>query len=269
MKTKAALTAAALAVGVASSLAAVAPAHAAPAYVTVDSTPAPRLTSVKVSNVTVNASNRPRATLTVKVSDPGNTMRKATYTGYSWSADAEPTLKSRYGWLSFDSFKRTRNTSTTDTWTAPSGVVRYDDWGQYTAEVNLWGWDLSGNRDLDYDLTKFTTFSVRGNVGLTMNASPEPVRKGRSITVAGKATRLNADTFRYVKAAKGTKIRIYWAPGKSGGSKAYKGTALVGSKGTYSKRFTATSSGRWYAVLPATTRHIQRTRGADYVQVKR
>ncbi len=269
MKHKSALMAAALAVGVAAPVAVVGPAQAEPAALAAaDTVRAPRITSVKVSNVTVTASNRPRATLTVKVSDPSNTMRKSDWTYYSWDADAEPALKSAYGWEYFTSFKRTRNTSNTDTWTARSTVFRYDDWGKYTTEVNLDGLDYSGNRDIDYDITRFATSYVRGNVGLTFNASPEPVRKGGAVTVKGKVTRLNETTYRYRKAGKGTRVRIYFAPGKSGGVKQYRGTALVGSTGTYSKRFKATSSGRWYAVVSATTRYIQRTR-VDYVAVRR
>ena len=88
------------------------------------------------------------------------------------------------------------------------------------------------------------------------------------MTVSGKVTRLSESSYRYVRAGKGTKVRIYFTPGKSGGARKWQGVAYVGTNGTFTKRFKASRSGRWSAVVPVTTRYIQRTR-TDYVAVTR
>ncbi|MFD9910409.1 calcium-binding protein, partial [Streptomyces sp. NPDC059063] len=57
---------------------------------------------------------------------------------------------------------------------------------------------LANGRAEDHIIVNaYKTVSVKRAARLTVNASPEPVRKGKAITVAGALTRANWDTHKY------------------------------------------------------------------------
>ena len=90
-------------------------------------------------------------------------------------------------------------------------------------------------------------FYVRRDVKMTFNAGPEPVKKGDTITVSGKVTRLTfnaAGVPRYLPfVAKG--VDVHWNPTGSGG---WRSTRVgTNASGVYSKDFVATTDAVWYA----------------------
>ncbi|MER5467968.1 calcium-binding protein [Streptomyces sp. NPDC002935] len=59
-------------------------------------------------------------------------------------------------------------------------------------------WAIATGKDADYTLKENAkSFQVQRLSKLTVNASPEPVKKGRTVTVTGALTRANWDTGRY------------------------------------------------------------------------
>ncbi|WP_328914348.1 MULTISPECIES: hypothetical protein [unclassified Streptomyces] len=100
------------------------------------------------------------------------------------------------------------------------------------------------------------------------NASPEPVRKGRTITTVGTLSRLSA--------AKGTKwatwskqrVYIYFLP-KGKKSYTYMGSAVTNSKGHFTHKFTAKKDGTWTAVwFTPNGSYVDAESAGDYVDVR-
>lgn len=96
------------------------------------------------------------------------------------------------------------------------------------------------------------------------NASPEPVRKGRTLTYKGKLQYYSSGAW---KAYGGQKVKILFRP--KGSSSWYDmGNATTRSDGTFSKGSTASKDGTWVAVLlyPNST-HLVSAGYEDYVDV--
>lgn len=96
------------------------------------------------------------------------------------------------------------------------------------------------------------------------NASPEPVRKGRTITYKGKLQHYTSGAWR---AYGGQKVKILFRP--KGATGWYDmGNTYTRSDGTFSKGFTASKDGTWVAVLlyPTST-HLVSSGREDYVDV--
>ncbi|MFD5637007.1 hypothetical protein ACFWJM_23110 [Streptomyces sp. NPDC127077] len=97
------------------------------------------------------------------------------------------------------------------------------------------------------------------------NASPEPVRKGRTITYKGKLQHYTSGVW---KAYAGQKVKILFKPKGSSGWYDM-GDATTRSDGTFGKGFTASKDGTWVAVLlyPNST-HLVSSGREDYVDVR-
>ncbi|MGW1025480.1 hypothetical protein ACWD4J_17545 [Streptomyces sp. NPDC002577] len=96
------------------------------------------------------------------------------------------------------------------------------------------------------------------------NASPEPVRKGRTITVKGTLQHYTSSAWR---AYADQKVKILFRP--KGSSTWYDmGNTTTRSSGSFSKAFTASKDGTWVAVLlyPNST-HLVSSGREDYVDV--
>ncbi|SDT73761.1 hypothetical protein [Actinoplanes derwentensis] len=110
--------------------------------------------------------------------------------------------------------------------------------GRYTALVYGVVADKSG----DFQTTNVVSKSIylKRPSSLTLNATPEPVVKGKKLTAKG-TLKVNG------KVLSGTPVKIYF---KAAGASVYtyKGTAKTNAKGVYTKAFTATKSGVWKAV---------------------
>ncbi|MBW8481745.1 hypothetical protein [Actinomadura parmotrematis] len=127
------------------------------------------------------------------------------------------------------------------------------------------------------DSTTFTTpnadatsAAVKVTVGAKtafsgFNASPEPVKKGRTITVGGKLNRYLGGKWK--PAGAGASIGIYF---KAKGATAWTllATAKTTSTGTFAKKFKASKDGTWYASYKGSTTYLGSTSAGDYVDVR-
>ncbi|MFJ8897968.1 hypothetical protein [Streptomyces sp. NPDC102370] len=101
---------------------------------------------------------------------------------------------------------------------------------------------------------------------VTVNASPEPVGKGRTLTVTGKVTRANWDTHTYQGYA-GRTVSLQF---KAAGAKAFTTVRKVKSSRTGTLRTTlkATRSGTWRWVYYGNSTSGARASAGDYVAVR-
>ncbi|WP_320780108.1 calcium-binding protein [Streptomyces sp. CRN 30] len=114
-------------------------------------------------------------------------------------------------------------------------------------------WGVASAKDGDYvEKDNIRTFKLLRQAQLTVNATPEPVKKGKTLTVTGKLTRANWDTGKYaghtqqsVKLQfkkKGTSAYKTVKTVKSGTGGALKTTVKASVDGTYRYSFAGTST---------------------------
>ncbi|MDR7278724.1 hypothetical protein [Catenuloplanes atrovinosus] len=87
-------------------------------------------------------------------------------------------------------------------------------------------------------------YTVKRPASVTLNAAPEPVRKGAKITIKGTVTTDG-------RTAGNTKVQIWF---KADGAADYtlRTTVTTDAKGAYRKTVKATTSGTWKVVVPGT-----------------
>jgi hypothetical protein len=96
------------------------------------------------------------------------------------------------------------------------------------------------------------------------NASPEPVRKGRTLTVAGTLQGKQGKTWAGLA---GQRVRIWFtAPGSQ--HPTLMGTVKTGKGGAFSTKFTALRDGTWTATWTATSQYFDTSSTGDYVDVR-
>ncbi|MFJ9084387.1 calcium-binding protein [Streptomyces sp. NPDC102384] len=107
---------------------------------------------------------------------------------------------------------------------------------------------------------------VLRNSRLTVNASPEPVKKNRTITVTGTLTRANWETYKYGGYTK-QPVKLQF---KKKGASTYKTlkTATTDSKGTLRTSTIATADGYFRYSFAGTSTTPAIASAADYVDVK-
>jgi hypothetical protein len=113
------------------------------------------------------------------------------------------------------------------------------------------------------------TLQRRATFGSTFNATPEPVKKGKAITIKATLARINwngAKTLKYVGFPKAKAVLQFRADGTT----AYKNvkTVTAGSGGKISTTVKAKKSGRWRLVYPGISTTAAATSGSDAVKVK-
>ncbi|WP_405728972.1 hypothetical protein OG607_27565 [Streptomyces sp. NBC_01537] len=107
---------------------------------------------------------------------------------------------------------------------------------------------------------------VQRKAKVTVNASPEPVKKGKTITVTGRLTRADWVKRKYVGyAGKSAKLQF-----RAKGSSAYTTVKTVTSSSTGALKTTVKASvdGYWRWTSGATSTTGAATSGADFVDVK-
>jgi hypothetical protein len=99
--------------------------------------------------------------------------------------------------------------------------------------------DATTDSDVEYTNVVKVGISLKRPSTLAFNASPEPVKKGKTITAAGT---LKVDG----KVLSSASVQIYF---KATGAKTYtlKNTVKTNSKGAFSKKYTASKTGTWKA----------------------
>ncbi|WP_460066968.1 hypothetical protein [Streptomyces sp. YKOK-I1] len=110
------------------------------------------------------------------------------------------------------------------------------------------------------------TAKVLRKATLTTDATPEPVKKGKTITVTGKLARANWDTNKYAGyASQSVKLQF-----KKKGATAYTTVKTIksGSTGVLKTTVKATADGYFRYVFVGTTTTAPVTSAADFVDVK-
>lgn len=96
------------------------------------------------------------------------------------------------------------------------------------------------------------------------NASPEPVRKGRTLTVTGTLQRQNGSTWTGLS---GQRVTLYFrAAGAK--TKTRMTTVTTGKDGRFTVKLTAKQDGTWSATYSATSKYLDTTSNGDYVDVR-
>ncbi|MER5436180.1 hypothetical protein [Streptomyces sp. NPDC002588] len=128
---------------------------------------------------------------------------------------------------------------------------------------------LAGAQDAGDDWTEIDVagtahFKRYGKV--TVNASPEPVKKGRTITVTGRLTRANWDSGTYT-GYRGQSVRLQF---RKKGSTTYKTlkTITSGGSGTLKTTTKATADGYFRFLFPGTATTGPSTAAGDFVDVR-
>ncbi|WP_340379852.1 hypothetical protein U5640_30950 [Streptomyces sp. SS7] len=116
------------------------------------------------------------------------------------------------------------------------------------------------------DVDVAATAKIKRNAKVTVNASPEPVRKGRTITVTGKLTRANWETGTYA-GYRGQSVKLQF---RKKGSSTYTTVKTVtsGRGGTLRTTVKATKDGYFRYVFAGTGTTGPSTAAGDFVDVR-
>ncbi|MFJ4691139.1 hypothetical protein [Streptomyces sp. NPDC088766] len=163
---------------------------------------------------------------------------------------------------------------TSDCIKVSSGVCDFDEtmyfdpsvWDMRNSEAGVWkvGAEVyfkGGGGDID---DKGLTVYVKRGSRLTVNASPEPVSKGGTITVTGKVTRADWETRKYASYG-GGQVSLQFKPA---GAASYTTVKKVHANGSGNLRTTvkASKTGTWrWAYYGNTTTGPSRSSGDDVV----
>lgn len=165
---------------------------------------------------------------------------------------------------------------TSDCIKVSSGVCDFNEtmyfdpsvWDMRNSEAGAWkvGAEVyfeGGGGDTD---DKNLTVHVKRNSRLTVNASPEPVAKDRTITVTGKVTRANWETRKYAFYG-GRQVSLQFKPA---GTASYTTVKKVRANGSGDLRTTvkATKTGTWRWVYYGNTTTGPSTSSGDTIVVK-
>ena len=165
---------------------------------------------------------------------------------------------------------------TTDCIKVSSGVCDFNEtiyfdpseWQMRNSEAGAWRvgaqvfFKGDGGDTDDEGLTSY----VKRNSRLTVNASPEPVSKGKTITVTGKVTRANWETRKYASYG-GRHVSLQFKPA---GTTSYTTVKKVYANGSGDLRTTvkASRTGTWRWVYYGNTTTGPSTSSGDNVVVK-
>lgn len=221
------------------------------------------ITDIRVSNMTLGKTGLSKMTVTVKFDDPG--VWYEIDEDLSWVtlvSDVDPGV---YGTFDLKETSpgvltgvgRANNDLQTGKWWVDSMHVwiEYDDY-EYSSYEESW----------------VASFYVKRATTLTLNASPEPVKKGKKVTVKGTLKKLNPGksyihTDAKYSAYAGKKVKIYFDP-KGSKPRVYMGSAKTNSKGVFSKKFTAKVDGTWSAEFAGTSHYVAKKSAGDFVDVR-
>ncbi|XQE81316.1 calcium-binding protein [Streptomyces microflavus] len=132
-----------------------------------------------------------------------------------------------------------------------------------TWKVGVWALALDGE---EFQRDAASKVKVQRLSKLTANASPEPVKKGKTITVTGKLTRANWETKKYAGyTAQPVKLQF-----KKKGAKSYTTvkTVKTSSTGVLKATVKASVDGHWRYSFAGTASTPAVTSGADFLDVK-
>ncbi|MGW0585496.1 hypothetical protein ACWD25_58760, partial [Streptomyces sp. NPDC002920] len=128
---------------------------------------------------------------------------------------------------------------------------------------------LAGAQDANDDWTEIDvagTAQFKRYAKVTVNASPEPVKKGRTVTVTGKLTRANWESGTYT-GYQGRSVQLQF---RKKGSTTYTTlkTITSGSHGTLKTTTTARTDGYFRFLFTGTATTGPSTAAGDFVDVR-
>lgn len=128
-------------------------------------------------------------------------------------------------------------------------------------------WAIASGKDADYTVRENAkTFSVKRYSKLTTNAAPEPVKKGKTITVTGLLSRANWDTSKYAGYT-GQKVTLQYRK-KTSSTYSNVKTVTSSSTGTLKTTVTASADGYFRYVFAGTSTTPAVTSTSDFVDVQ-
>ncbi|RFU43541.1 hypothetical protein DZF91_00665 [Actinomadura logoneensis] len=141
-----------------------------------------------------------------------------------------------------------------------SGIARSDGtwWVSFSGGAGIGGTldEPSGTSHLFVDAKYKTAIS-------SFNASPEPVKKGRTLTVKGRITKQAAKW----QPGAGATLTVYFKPSGSSKWKAM-GTTKADRNGWFTKGFKASADGTWAAAYAGSPSYLGVWSTGDYVDVR-
>ncbi|RRR73684.1 calcium-binding protein [Streptomyces sp. RP5T] len=114
-------------------------------------------------------------------------------------------------------------------------------------------------------IDSWATVNVQRRSQLTTNAAPEPVKKGKTLTVTGKLSRANWDTRKYAGYS-GQRVKLQYRPKNSSTYTTLK-TVTTNSTGELKTTLKATADGFYRYSFPGTTTTPAVSAAGDYVDV--
>ena len=142
------------------------------------------------------------------------------------------------------------------------------DWWLTNADAGTWkvGLEVWANDDSWTQRDAYTTTRLQRFSKLTVNASPEPIAKGKTLTVTGKLSRANWDTDAYAGyTAQPVKLQF-----RKAGTSTYTTLKTVNTSSTGDLKTTTTASvdGYWRWSFAGTTTTPAVSATGDYVDVQ-
>jgi hypothetical protein len=111
----------------------------------------------------------------------------------------------------------------------------------------------------------WATINFQRKSQLTANAAPEPVKKGKSLTVTGKLSRANWNTHKYAGYS-GQRMKLQYRPKNNSTYTTFK-TVTTSSTGELKTTVKATADGYYRYSFPGTTTTPAINAAGDYVDV--
>ena len=151
--------------------------------------------------------------------------------------------------------------SAAPTWAIDPAYLVNGDAGTSYADVTV----LSDDGE-DTEATAPFTLKRRATWGSTLNAGPEPVKKGKKITVLGTLGRADWTRNAYVGYS-GQRVRVQFRAAKTTTWTTVK-TVITGTSGKVSTTITASRDGAWRLYYGGNSVTAAATSKADYVDVR-
>ncbi|WP_405792192.1 calcium-binding protein [Streptomyces sp. NBC_01506] len=177
-------------------------------------------------------------------------------------------LGPNFGFYTTDNFCETA-TACTMSFTVDPHLDPYNDDADLS-NANAGAWYVNTLVDTNDGVSFLTKhagdFRIKRAAKITVNAAPEPVTKGGTLTVTGKLTRANWDTYRYAGYT-GQTVTLQFRPKNS---TAYTTVKTLKTDGTGNLRTTvkAAADGYWRWTFAGTTTTAPKTAAGDYVDVR-
>ncbi|TGB05694.1 calcium-binding protein [Streptomyces sp. MZ04] len=225
------------------------------------------ITKVSVNggkNVVVGTTNKVQFTVAVTATDPEGIAGGSAFLYHGGSIDTAD------GVLAPDDFDGTCKVVDATTSTCSVTVIADPQTGLYNGLAGS-GWKVyaaigANDGDSAEGESYASDANIQRNSRLTTNASPEPVKKGKTLTVTGALTRANWDTFKYAGYTNQS-VKLQY---KKKGATSYTTlkTITSGASGALKTTVTASADGYYRYVFAGTSTTPATTSTSDFVDVQ-